>query len=118
MVALGQWQAQPAAVLFGDVAPDHRADVATYVRYVGGVPEARGGMLGADAVAVRGWYAEVLWGALGPNADTSPPLTPTAVEVSPTVPSPLPTPVLAQNSSWLIPQVVSSLLFRPAEPIQ
>ncbi len=99
MVALGQWQEQSATVLFSDVALDHRADVATYVRYVGGVPAAVSGRLGAADVAVRGWYAEVLWEALAPNADTAPQPTPTVAQPSATVPTMIPTPIQSPTAT-------------------
>ncbi len=111
MVVLGRWRPQPATVLFRDVAYDHQADVATYIRYVGGVSGATGppsgaaSLLGAGGIASRGWYAETLWAALQPTlAAGSPPLpeppaTPTpataprpVVSPSPSPPSPIPSP--------------------------
>ncbi len=70
LVALDQWQQQPTSALFSDVAADHAADVATYVHYVGTIPQGAGavsamaGGMGAERPALRGWYAEALWAAL------------------------------------------------------
>jgi hypothetical protein len=81
MVTLGVWEAQAATTLFGDVADAHSADVATYYRYAGAIPQvapADGATpMGADRSADRCWYAETLWGAawhLGPSLDTPTPL--------------------------------------------
>ncbi len=64
MVALGTWQPQDTGNPYGDVAAAHVADVATYVRYVGAVPQIGGSAMGATGGADRCWYAEALWGAV------------------------------------------------------
>ncbi len=85
MVALGFWVPQPATTRFSDVAPDHQSDIDTYSAYVGAIPQTmvpqntESGILGADASATRGWYAEVLWAALVQvEARPRPAATPTA----------------------------------------
>jgi endo-alpha-1,4-polygalactosaminidase (GH114 family) len=79
----GAWQERDATV-YADVAPAHRADVATYIAYVGpipgGDPGIAGGRLDAAAPAERGWFAEVLWLAVrqhGGAPGATPPPAPT-----------------------------------------
>jgi aryl-phospho-beta-D-glucosidase BglC (GH1 family) len=93
MVALGRWQAERAVSLFDDVAPDHRADVATYVRYVGGIPgvATTTKLLDAEVVASRGWYAETLWAAVRVILEASIP-TPSSSPEPSTPPTATPTP--------------------------
>jgi hypothetical protein len=64
MIALGAWEATPTGGPFGDVAEAHAGDVATYVRYVGGVPQAAAPTLGTERAADRCWYAETFWDAV------------------------------------------------------
>ncbi len=98
LVGLGRWRPQPAAPLFGDVAGDHLADVATYVRYVGGVADTAGptpdaaNPLGAATGATRGWYAALLWAALRPPqaAEGRPAPVPTATPTPGSTPRPTP----------------------------
>lgn len=100
MVARGVWAAQDgSANVYPDVASEHRADVATYQRYVGGVPQGRpGNPMGATTVASRGWYAETLWKALkltrgGPAASTPTASTAPTASPAPSAPSPVTAPV-------------------------
>ncbi len=92
MVAVGRWQPQPLITPFADVAPDHRPDVATYVTYVGGIPDIGGTQLGAGAGASRGWYAGVLWAAIAsvPTAASTPGTTPTIAAAPPLPVTPVP----------------------------
>jgi hypothetical protein len=101
MVALGAWRTQAATMPYGDVAPAHAPDVATYNYYVGTMPQATvsaagASVMGADSTATRGWYAETLWSAVKQNRGrpgSAPSPTPT--------PSPLPSPATASAGQRL-----------------
>jgi subtilisin family serine protease len=69
MVAKGYWIQQPAnPALYTDVpaTSGHRADLATYVHYVGGLPDVGAGASFPDwdKSSTRGWFALTLWAAL------------------------------------------------------
>ena len=69
MIRAGYWQLQPAdPALFTQVSPEsgHRADLSTYVYYVGAPPGTTlpGDWAGWDAPSSRGWFAQTLWQAL------------------------------------------------------
>lgn len=127
LVALGQWQQQPTSALFGDVATDHAADVATYVHYVGAIPQVPGpdpmraeGM-GAKRPALRGWYAEAFWAALAllPQFRPLPPASPQPSGPVTPVPAVSPTPVAGSSpppSSRPTPVPSSGLGTAPAGP--
>lgn len=105
LVALGQWQQQPTSVLFGDVAADHAADIATYVHYVGAIPQtpvpspATTESMGAERPALRGWYAEALWATLAafPQVRSPSPALPAPSGPVIPVPTALPTPVAGSS---------------------
>jgi len=94
MIARGIWEVRPGPAPFGDVAPAHSQDVATYWSYVAAIPGAASGAMAAAAPATRGWYAEVLWPAvrrLDPPASPGASPNPSSITVS-TAPSPTTTP--------------------------
>jgi hypothetical protein len=78
MVARGAWSPGAATAPYGDLSPDHLADVALYVARAGPAPDAAGGLLGAGQIAERGWYAAALWQAARalPAGDTPAPALP------------------------------------------
>lgn len=78
MVAKGYWQKQtaPPGLFAGSVPAVHADDVATYLHYVGSIPDAPsanaawGGWL---QPSTRGWYARALWAALDRHWGTAAP---------------------------------------------
>ncbi len=69
MVAKGYWIQQPDnPALYTNVptGSGHRSDLATYARYVGGLPDVGAGASfpGWDQSSTRGWFARALWAAL------------------------------------------------------
>jgi len=69
MVAKGYWAQQPEnPALYTDVpvSSGHRGDLATYVHYVGGLPDVGAGASFTtwDQSSTRGWFARTLWDAL------------------------------------------------------
>jgi len=69
MVEKGYWQFQPDnGALYTNVpaSSGHRVDLATYVHYVGGLPDVGSGASfpGWDQPSTRGWFARALWAAL------------------------------------------------------
>jgi len=65
LITLGNWQPQGSAP-YGDVTSSHATDVATYLHYVGSIPQIAPGtmVIGATQTADRCWYAEALWNGL------------------------------------------------------
>jgi streptogramin lyase len=69
MVEKGYWQPQQAApgLFAGSVPAVHADDVATYLHYVGSLPDAPGASAawgGWLQPSTRGWFARALWAAL------------------------------------------------------
>ncbi len=83
MTSLGFWQPAKTPTGYGDVSPDHAMDVATYLQNTGAIPQTAPDQtsIGAQAIATRGWYAEVLWIAI--RSQRAPATKPAAAAATP-----------------------------------